>query len=65
MRTLEVNTKNLRTLAWLNGFKGVAGLARSLGRDRATVYRTVRNPQQYRPTYRALQSALRIRSISQ
>lgn len=54
-----VNTKNLRMLAWKAGHHGVTGLAKSIGRSRVTVWKAVREPNRFRPTYRAVLGALR------
>lgn len=56
----KVNQKNLRTLCWKRGFHGVSGLAQKIGRNRITVHRAVRWPDQFGPTYRLIEEALNV-----
>lgn len=51
-------THNLVSLCWAAGFPGVSGLARHINRNRVTVWRAVRWPDQFGPTYRAILEAL-------
>lgn len=60
---LAVITKNIAVLAGINGHKSVSALARHVGRHRFTVYRALRQPNTYRPTYNAICAALPIRSL--
>ncbi|MFO1461246.1 MAG: hypothetical protein U1G08_17820 [Verrucomicrobiota bacterium] len=55
---MEITPKNLSQLSHARGFRGVAGLARRLGRDRGTLYRAARRPERFRPTIRAMREAL-------
>jgi hypothetical protein len=55
----KVNRNNLKRLCWKRGFQGVAGLAKKIGRARITVHRAVRWPDQFGPTYKKIQEALR------
>lgn len=57
-RKSPITPKNLKRLAYLNGFDGVSGLAASIGRSRVTLWRALRNPTRYRPTVLALQKRL-------
>lgn len=59
---LEIDPENLARLAWLNGHKGVAGLSRAVGKHRVTIYRAVKQPKRYGPTFRAIKRALPRRS---
>lgn len=54
----NVTKENLQALAWKAGYKGVPGLARALKRHRITVWRAVRWPDQFGPTYRAILAAV-------
>lgn len=63
MRNLDLTTENLATLAGLNGHRGVAALARRLGRNRVSLYRALKAPRRFGPTYRALNQVLRNRSM--
>ena len=62
MQTLKINPKNLRRLCGLNGMT-VVELARRIQRNKVTVYRAVRHPQQYRPTYQLVGHLLPQRSL--
>ena len=53
---LTVNTVN--RLAWEAGFDGVAGLARHISRNRVTVWKAVRWPDQHTPTFNKIVEAL-------
>lgn len=55
-----VNTETVDRLSWLRGFQGVAGLARHIGRSRNTVWRAVRWPDQFGPTFKLIEEALAI-----
>jgi hypothetical protein len=50
-RENPVTTENLESLAWQRGHRGVPGLARAINRERTTVWRAVRWPDQFGPTY--------------
>jgi len=54
----KVNVKNLRQLCWKNGFEGVVGLAKHIGRSRVTVHRATKRPHIFGPTYRKIEEAL-------
>jgi len=54
----KVNTENLQQLAWKSNYRGVAGLARALGRHRTTVHRAVKNPGKFRETYSRIEKAI-------
>jgi hypothetical protein len=58
VNTVKVNSGNLRALCWARGFRGVPGLARRIRRHRITIWRAVRNPKQYGPTYQKISEAL-------
>lgn len=58
----KLTAKNLRKLAWINGHDGVTGLSRHVGKSRVTVWRAVRNPRRFGPTYAAIEKALPRRS---
>lgn len=55
---LKLTPRNLSQVAGLNGFRGVAELARSFGRHRVTLYRAVAQPRRFAPTIRELNKAL-------
>ena len=57
-RPQKITTSNLRRLAWKNGFDGVVGLARAIGRSKVTVYRAVKRPHHFGPTVRKLREVL-------
>lgn len=59
----QLNRRTLRMLAVLNGHTGVAGLARSVGRSRTSIYAALVRPGQYGPTIRLLERALPLREI--
>lgn len=54
----KLTKENLSRLAHARGFRGVAGLARRVGRHRVSIYRALKNPNQNRPTMRAIERAL-------
>ena len=54
----KITKKNLRLLCWQAGYHGVAGVARAIGKDRATVHRAVSNPRRYGPTVKQLLEVL-------
>jgi len=54
----KINTKNLTELCWRKGFRGVPALARHVKRARSTIWRAVRWPDQFGPTYQKIQEAL-------
>jgi hypothetical protein len=54
----KVNAKNLKSLAWGRGFRGVGGLAAKIGKHRTSLYRAVRNPKRFHKTYKLLQKEL-------
>lgn len=54
----RISTGNLRTLCWQHGYKGVVGLAKALKRNRVTIHRAVRWPDQFGPTYQKIERAL-------
>lgn len=56
----QITTENIQRLAFVAGYKGVADLARSLRRNRVTVWRAVKDPQRYGPTFSAIKKALHI-----
>lgn len=56
-----IDAKDLPRLAWLNGYRGVTGLAKAIGRHRVTVHQAAKNPNKYKPTHRAITRALRIK----
>ena len=53
-----VSTDTIQELSWQAGFKGVPGLAKAIGRSRCTVWRAVRWPDQFGPTYKLITEAL-------
>jgi DNA-binding phage protein len=55
---MQITSDNLSQIAHAKGFRGVAGLARRLGRDRGTLYRAVRRPRRFGPTILAMRKAL-------
>lgn len=54
----KVTTENLTALCWSRGFKGVPSLARKIHRSRVTLWRAVRWPDQFRPTYNLIEKHL-------
>lgn len=58
MARVTLSRRNLSRLAHAKGFRGVAGLARRLGRNRVTLYQALKNPNRYKPTVKAMQEAL-------
>lgn len=54
----KLSTKNVAAHAWRAGFRGVTGLAASLGVNRVSVYRAIRTPNRHRPTFRRIEQAL-------
>lgn len=56
-----VTVENLNELCWKAGFNGVAALARHLGRNRVSLWKAVRWPDQFRPTYSSIQKSLSVR----
>lgn len=59
MKSGPINRSTLRRLAWVNGFWGIADLARHIKRSRAAIYAAVENPHQFAPTVALLEGALR------
>lgn len=55
---LNITIKNVNRLAWQAGFEGVAGLARHLKRNRTTIWKAVRWPDQHSPTFNLICEAL-------
>lgn len=53
-----ISTETLEPLCWARGFKGVPGLAKHIKRDRNTVWRAVRWPDQFGPTFKLITEAL-------
>jgi hypothetical protein len=51
-------TQNLVELCYRSGFKGVPGVARQINRHPKTIWRAVRWPDQFAPTYRKLVETL-------
>ena len=58
MSNPQITKESIQALAWGAGFKGVPGLARAIKRHRITVWRAVRWPDQFGPTYRLICEAL-------
>jgi len=58
----KINTKNLRRLCGLNGFR-VRDLAVRLGVSDALLYRAVKEPTAYPRRYAQIEEALAIREI--
>lgn len=58
--TPELTTDNLCELCWRAGYRGVVGLANSIGRSRVTVHRAVRWPDQFGPTLQLIKKALNV-----
>lgn len=54
----KVTSENLRRLCWARGYRGIPDLAARIGRNRVTVWRAVKNPKQYAPTYKKIAEAL-------
>jgi hypothetical protein len=54
----RVDTGNVNRLAYAAGFQGVAGLAQHIRRNRVTVWKAVRWPNQMAPTYKLICEAL-------
>jgi len=54
----KINTKTLVPLCYRAGFAGVPALARSIKRERTTVWRAVRWPDQFGPTFKLITDAL-------
>ncbi len=54
----RINKHNLRQLAWRNGYQGVTGVARAIGKSRVTVHRAVSNPNRFSPTMKKLTEVL-------
>jgi hypothetical protein len=59
--TRKVNKGNLRMLCWTRGYRDIAGLARSIKRNRVTVHRAVARPDQFGPTYHLIEKALAVK----
>jgi len=57
MSARKVNLKNLKRLCWQRGIS-VKELARRIGRSRMNVYRAVKEPHRFKPTYQLLEEAL-------
>ena len=58
IRHIGVSTEVLEGLCWQRGYKGVPGLAKAIKRERSTVWRAVRWPDQFGPTYKKIVKAL-------
>ncbi len=56
--TIPLTTKTLKKIAGLNGFTGVAELAREIGCHRVTLYSALRQPDRYGPTVKKLNKQL-------
>lgn len=54
----NVTRENFTQLCWARGYRGVAGLARHLGRNRVNLFRAVRYPATHRPTYNLIVETL-------
>ena len=54
----QVTVQNLNQLCYVAGYRGVAGLARHIGRHRVTVWKAVRWPDQNGPTFNLISEAL-------
>ena len=54
----EITTATVARLAWSRGYKGVAGLAKALGRNRVTIWCAVRWPGRYGPTMKMIEEVL-------
>lgn len=59
MRDSRITPRELRRLAHVRGYDGVAGLARRIGRSRQTVYRALRNPERFGPTVELIRRHIR------
>ncbi len=58
----EINTKNFRYICGLNGLTP-SSLPKKIRRHRDTMYRALRNPGQFKPTYKRILTALPIREV--
>jgi hypothetical protein len=54
----NVTRENFNQICWARGFRGVAGLARHLARNRVSLHRAVRYPSTHKPTYNLIVEAL-------
>lgn len=63
MQAHQLTPRNISRLAWINGFRGVAGLAREIRKSRAAVYAALSKPQSYGPTFRAIDQSIRRRDL--
>lgn len=54
----RVTSENLRRLCWARGYRGIPGLADAIGRSRVTIWRAVRHPNRFTPTYTLIEKAL-------
>lgn len=55
----KVDKKNLRTLAWKRGFRGVVGLAKKMKVSRVSLHRAVNQPNTFKPLYRRIEKILK------
>jgi hypothetical protein len=55
---IPVTKENLVPLCYANGFKGVPPLAKKIGRHEKTIWKAIRWPDQFGPTYQKIQEAL-------
>lgn len=55
---MGITRKTVGREAWAAGFRGVAGLARSIGVSRAAIYSAVSRPHSYKPTARKIRERL-------
>lgn len=56
--TPKLTTRNIARHAWRSGFRGVTGLASSLGVHRVSIYKAIRNPGRHRPLVRRVHEAI-------
>jgi hypothetical protein len=58
----RINTKNFERICGLNGLTPI-GLAKKISRHKTTVYRALKRPNQYRPTFELVERTLPIREV--
>lgn len=54
----KVTAANIVELSWQRGFRGVTALAKHIDRNPVTVWKAVRWPDQFGPTYQKIEEAL-------